>query len=341
VFVPGNVFLTGPYRGAPFGLSIVTHAVAGPFDLGNVIVRAAVNVDPHTSQIVVTSDPLPTILQGIPLDLKTVNVTIDRPGFTFNPTNCSPLSVTGTIASTTGASAAVSSPFEAANCANLPFKPSFRVSTQARTSKANGASLDVKVSQKPGEANIQRVDVTLPLALPARLTTLQRACTEAQFNANPAGCPAASNVGMATATTPVLSMPLTGPAYLVSHGGAAFPDLVVVLQGEGITIDLTGNTDIKKGITYSRFETVPDAPIGSFELRLPEGPHSALAANTPGKAKGSLCSSKLSMPTTIAGQNGAVIHQSTPIKVTGCAKAKHRKKAHKKGRRKRKGSGKR
>lgn len=327
---PNPVYLTGPYRGAPFGLSIVTHALAGPFDLGNVIVRAAISIDPRTAQITVTTDPsgpyaIPTILQGIPLDLRTVNVTTDRPGFTFNATSCAAMTVGGTITSTAGTSVGVSSPYQAANCATLPFKPSFTVSTQAKTSKPNGASLDVKVAQKPGEADIHKVDVSLPLALPSRLTTLQKACAGAQFAANPAGCPAGSLVGTATAHTPVLNAPLTGPAYLVSHGGAAFPDLVVVLQGEGIKIELVGNTDIKKGVTFSRFETVPDAPISSFELNLPEGPHSALAAF------GDLCTQNLVMPTTIVGQNGAQVAQSTKIAVGGCPLTVNIKKARVKG----------
>jgi hypothetical protein len=309
---PNPVYLTTGYKGAPFGLSVVVPAIAGPFNLGTVVVRAAINVDPHTSQITITSDPLPTILDGIPLQVRTVNVTVDRAGFMFNPTNCEALSVGATITSTQGATAGVSSQFEAANCANLPFKPAFSASTQAKTSKANGASLVVKVAQKPGEANIHKVNLQLPLALPSRLTTLQKACTEAQFNSNPAGCPPGAVVGTATALTPVLSVPLTGPAYLVSHGGAAFPDVVFLLQGEGVRIDLVGNTDIKKGITFSRFETVPDAPISSFETSLPEGPHSVLAAN------GSLCSQKLVMPTTIVGQNGAQVTQSTKITASGC-----------------------
>jgi hypothetical protein len=312
-YVTGNVFLTGPYKGAPFGLSIVVPAVAGPFNLGNVIVRAAIRVNPQTAQITVTSDPLPQLVDGVPLRLKTVNVTIDRPGFMLNPTNCEQQSIKGTIAAAQGATASVSSPFAVGGCASLPFKPSFTASTRAKTSRANGASLVVKVAQKPGEANIHKVDLQLPLALPTRLTTLHGACTEAQFNTNPAGCPAASIIGTATAVTPVLSVPLTGPAYLVSHGGAAFPDVEFILQGQGVTIVLDGKTDIKKGITYSRFETVPDAPISSFETVLPEGPHSVLAAN------GKLCGQSLAMPTTIVGQNGAQVTQSTNIAVTGCA----------------------
>jgi hypothetical protein len=324
----GQAFLTGPYKGAPFGLSFVVPAVAGPFNLGNVVVRAAIHVDPHTAQITVVSDPLPTILQGIPLDIRAVNVTVDRPGFMFNPTNCEPLTVGGSLTSTQGAVANVSSRFQAANCAALGFHPVFTVSTQAKTTKKNGASLDVKVGYPQGaQANIKSVAVTLPKQLPSRLTTIQQACTEAAFAQNPASCPAGSNIGIATAHTPVLAGAFTGPAYLVSHGGAAFPDVVVVLQGEGITLDLVGNVNIKKGITKSDFATVPDAPISSFELSLPEGPHSALAAVVPAKAKGNLCGQSLTMPTTMTGQNGAVVQQNTKIAVTGCPKVKKKAKA--------------
>jgi hypothetical protein len=346
-WVSGNVFLTGPYKGAPFGLSVVVPTVAGPFKLagsngqGDDVVRAAIRVNPNTSALSVTSDPLPQIIDGVPLRIQTVNVTIDRPGFMFNPTNCAQQAITGTVTSAQGAAANVSSPFAVAGCANLPFKPSFRVSTQAKTSKANGASLDVKVGSSTGQANIAKVHVTLPKQLPARLTTLQKACTDTQFNANPAGCPAASIVGMAVAHTPVLANPLSGPAYLVSHGGVAFPDLVIVLQGEGITLVLDGNTNIKKGITTSTFNSVPDAPVSSFELKLPEGSHSVLATDIPTKAKSSMCGQALTMPTTITGQNGAVVTQTTKIGVTGCPKAKKAKAKKKKGNKKgNKGKGK-
>jgi hypothetical protein len=336
----GQVFLTGPYKGAPFGLSIVVPAVAGPFNLGNVVVRAAIGVDPHTAQITVSSDPLPTILDGIPLQVKTVNVSIDRAGFIFNPTNCEPLSVGGTLTSTQGSSAGVSSRFQAANCAALGFNPSFSVSSQAKTSKKNGASLVVRVGYPSGaQANIRSVAVTLPKQLPARLTTIQQACPEAVFDANPAGCPAGSVIGTGTASTPILAGQATGPVYLVSHGGAAFPDVVVILQDEGVTLDLVGSIDIKHDVTSSTFASVPDAPIGSFQLTLPEGPHSGLAAVVPAKAKASLCGQSLVMPTTITGQNGAVIEQSTKIAVTGCPKAK-KKTAKKKAKRRGKKGGK-
>jgi hypothetical protein len=328
----GQVFITGPYKGAPYGLSIVVPAKAGPYTLsgttgtGTVVVRAAINVDPSNAQLLVTADPLPTVLDGIPLQLRVVNVTIDRPGFTFNPTDCNPLAVTGTLSSTQGQSAQVSSSFQVTNCAALAFKPKFSVSTSGRTSRANGASLDAKVVYPTGsqgtQANIAKVKVDLPKQLPSRLTTLQKACTAATFEANPADCPAASIVGIARASTPVLPVGLSGPVYFVSHGGEAFPSLIVVLQGDGVRVDLTGSTFISKaGITSSTFKTVPDVPISSFELYLPEGAHSALAAN------GNLCKSKLAMPTAFTAQNGAVIHQSTPIAVTGCAKAKTARKA--------------
>ncbi|HEY5344018.1 MAG TPA: hypothetical protein VIJ66_10240 [Solirubrobacteraceae bacterium] len=329
----GQVFLTQGYKGAPFGLSIVVPAVAGPYTLagttgrGTVVVRATINIDPTDAHVTIRSDPLPTSLDGIPLQVKVVNATIDRTEFIFNPTNCSKLAIAGTLSSSEGASAAVSTPFEAANCATLPFKPTFTVSTQGKTSKADGASLNVKLTSKGGpqagggEANIRAVKVDLPKQLPSRLTTLQKACTEAQFNANPAGCPAASDVGTASALTPIFSHPLTGPAYFVSHGGAAFPNLEIVLQGEGVTLILDGNTDIKKGITSSTFRTVPDAPVSSFELKLPAGPYSILGTNLPASARYSLCGQKLAMPTAITGQNGAVIHESTPIAVEGCKPA--------------------
>jgi hypothetical protein len=328
----GKVFITGPYKGAPFGLSILNPAKAGPFNLGYVVVRAKIEVDPTTAALHIVSDPLPTIKDGIPLQIQHVNVTVDKPEFTFNPTDCNAMKLTGTMTSTEGASASVETPFQVTNCASLAFKPAFSVSTSSKTSRVDGASLAVKLtfpSAPAGtQANIAKVKVELPKQLPSRLTTLQKACTEAVFDTNPEGCPAASRVGAAVATTPILAGGLSGPAYFVSHGGAKFPELIVVLKGEnGVTVDLHGETYISKtGITSSTFNTVPDVPVGSFELKLPEGPYSALAA------LGNLCKQKLAMPTEFAAQNGATIHQSTKITVTGCPKSTHvkRKKESKK-----------
>jgi hypothetical protein len=320
----GQVFLTEGYKGAPFGLSILNPAVAGPFDLGQVIVRAKVEVDPHTAALTVTTDPggpyaIPHILDGIPLQIKHVNVLVDRPGFIFNPTNCSPQVITGSITSNEGAQAPVTTPFQATNCAKLRFAPKFSVSTAGRTSKQAGASLKVKLSY-PGApagtyANVAKVKVSLPKQLPSRLTTLQKACTAAAFERNPASCPRESIVGQAKVITPLLPVPLNGPAYFVSHGGEAFPDLTIVLKGYGVTVDLVGSTQIKNGITTSTFKATPDVPFSSFELNLPQGKFSALAANA------NLCTSKLTMPSEFQAQNGALFTQQTKIAVTGCPEA--------------------
>jgi hypothetical protein len=320
------VYLTGPYNGAPFGLSIVDHAEAGPFDLGTVIVRTTVSVDPHTAQVGIKSQPLPRILQGIPTQIRSLTIDVDREGFMFNPTSCDPLAVAAAAVSTEGANAALASRFQAAGCQALAFKPGLAVSTRAKASKIDGASLHVRVTSGAGQANIAKVKIDLPKQLPARLETLQKACRAGVFEANPASCPAASLVGTGTAHTRVLSSQLSGPVYLVSHGRAGFPDLVVVLQGEGVTFDLDGLTGIDDGITSATFRTVPDVPISSFQLSLPEGPSSVLAAYLPAKAGGSLCGRRLAAPTAITGQNGAVIRQSTRIAISGCPK--HRR-AHK------------
>jgi hypothetical protein len=320
----GRVYITGPYDGAPFGLSIVEPAVAGPFNLGTVVVRAKVEVNPLTAQLTVTTDPtgphsIPTILDGIPLQIRHVNVSIDREKFTFDPTSCEKMAIESSITSTQGATSNLSVPFQVSNCASLPFKPTFAVSSAAHTSRKNGASLKVKMTF-PKEAfgktaNVGYVQVKLPKQLPSRLSTLQKACVQRVFEANPAQCPEESIVGHAKVVTPVLHAPLEGPAYFVSNGTAKFPELILVLQGEGVTIDLHGETFIsKKGITSSTFETVPDAPFSSFELTLPEGPHSALAANA------DLCKKRLEMPTTIVGQNNAAIEDTTIIKVEGCGR---------------------
>jgi hypothetical protein len=399
--IPGKAYLTGPtppaegsnQSGGPFGLSIVVPVIAGPLNLGTVVVRQSLRIDPRTAQITVVSDPgvggLPIIqdvtgangqTDGIPIRLRRIAVTFERPGgapFMFNPTSCAKLPLTGTVSSTQGASASVSSPFQMAGCAALGFKPRFDLSTSGRTSRRNGAGLHVKLVYPNGggggpggigsQANLAAVKVDLPKQLVSRLATLQGACPAGVFEQNPAACPASSRVGTAGASTPVLpgaggnlsgrdatppggdatppgrDINLIGPAYFVSHGGKRFPELILVLQGDGVTVDLSGETSISKaGITSSTFRTIPDVPVGTFELNLPEGPDSALAAN------GKLCQTVrtvtvakrvkirihghvrtvtrrleqqvdgLVMPTALTAQDGAVIHQNTPIRVTGC-----------------------
>ena len=327
--VPGKIFFTGPHNGGPYGLAVVVSANPGPFHFGNVVVRQSLRINPLTAAVTDVSDPFPTFIHpvgangqtnGVPIKLRRVNFDIDRPGFTFNPTNCDKLQVSGAITSVHGAAANLAVPFQAAECQNLKFAPKFTVSTSGKTSKANGASLTAKVSYPSAPqgtyADIARVKVELPKALPSRLTTLQKACTAAQFEANPAGCPSASFIGHATVHTPILPGALTGPAIFVSHGGEAFPSLEVVLQGDGVTIDLVGSTFISSsGITSTTFKTVPDSPFSTFELVLPEGKYSALAAN------GNLCTQKLVMPNEWVAQDGSVLRQDSTLNVTGCAAA--------------------
>jgi hypothetical protein len=339
---PAPIYLTESYGGAPFGLLIKVPLLVGPFELQTQVVRAKIEVDPHTAQITVTTNPLPQVVDGVPTDLRTVDALIDKPGFMINPTNCEPQEFTGTAYGTPppgvggpGATAAISSHFQMGSCQALTFKPDFKVSVSGKTSRANGESLAASIvypttplgaNQASSQSNIRSVKVDLPKQLPSRLTTLQKACPEKTFEANPAGCPADSRVGQVKVITPLLPVALEGPAYFVSHGGAKFPELIFVIEGDGVTIYVNGETFISpSGITSDTLRTVPDAPISSFTLTFPEGPFSALAAN------GNLCKDKLVMPTAFTAQNGAVIHENTPIGVTSCPKAKKGKKAkHKK-----------
>jgi hypothetical protein len=334
------IYLTGPYEGAPFGLSIVTHVIAGPFDLGTIVTRAKIEINPVTAQIAVTTDPLPQVVDGVPTDLRLIDSVIDREHFMFNPTNCNPSSFSGTAFGApppgTGgphAEAPIESRFQVGSCQSLKFQPTFKVSTSAKTSRVDGASLHVSLSlpEEAGqgvEANVQKVKVSLPKQLPTPLKTLQKACTEKTFAENPANCPAASQVATAKVSTPVLPGGLSGTAYFVSHGGAKYPELIIVLTGEnGVTVQVHGETFISKaGITTGTFSTAPDVPFTNFELTFPERQYPAFTAN------GSLCREKLTMPTEMVGQNGLAIKQTTRIAVTGCPKkVAHRKAKQRRG----------
>jgi hypothetical protein len=344
VTLPGEVFLTEGFDGAPFGVSVKTSAEeVGPFHIGTIIANSIIQVDPNTAAATITAvqamlrepngnltalnAPLPTMIKGVPVQLKQITVNVDRAGFEFNPTNCSgqsitgvPLAVTESLSGAEGATFTGSSPYGVTGCASLPFTPKLTASAAGQGSKLNGTEFKVTVESSHGQANIGKTFLALPIELPSRLTTIQQACLEATFNKNPASCPEGSNIGFAVAHTPVLRKPLQGPAYLVSHGNASFPDVEFVLQGEGILLVLDGKTDIKgkPSITYSRFEAVPDAPVERFETTFPAGPHSALTANVPESEHFNLCKHTLSMPTEITGQNGAVLKQVTNVALIGC-----------------------
>jgi uncharacterized repeat protein (TIGR01451 family) len=327
-YAQGKIYMAGPYEGAPFSIAAITSAKVGPFDLGTVVVHLPLQINPVSAAVSVPAGPadqIPHIIRGIVIHVRDIRVYIDRPNFTLNPTSCQPMSFQATIIGS-GASfndpdnnvpVTLSDPFHASDCANLQFNPTFKVSTSGKPSRENGASLTANLAYPAApqgtQANIAKVKVQLPKQLPSRLTTLQKACIETTFDTNPANCPAGSIVGTATATTPIIPAPLTGPAYFVSHGGAKFPELIIVLQGYGVTLDLHGETFIsKQGITTSTFNTIPDAPVGTFQLNLTQGPHSALAAN------GNLCKTKLTIPTTFTAQNGTQTTQNTKITVTHC-----------------------
>ncbi len=364
-YVPGKLYLSGPFRGQPLSVVSVTSAVVGPFDLGTVVVRFGLHIDPYTAQVSIDpsgSEPIPTIVDGIVTHVRNIRVSVDRPDFTINPTGCDPRPISSALTSSLGQTGSTSTPLQAESCDELAFKPHFTASATGKTSRAKGASLSVNLTMpiKLGtQANIRTVKVELPKQLPAQLRTLQQACTERQFNANPAGCPPGSVVGHAKATTPILPEPLIGPAIFVSHGGEEFPSLILVLQGYGFTIDIVGSTYVspRTGTISSTFKTIPDEPVGSFQLTLPQGRYPALAANA------NLCKltrvvhvkrhvvrdveghrrrvtvkstervpAKLAMPTLFIAQNGHKIRQSTPIAVTGCPRAKKARAKHAKRR---------
>jgi hypothetical protein len=322
----GRVYFTGPYGGGPFGLSLAMPAVAGPFNLGPqgrpLAIRAAIHVNPRTGQATVATDAggpysIPSILEGIVPQIKAIAIAIDRPQFTFNPSNCAPQAFTGVATSTQGATASVSTPFQSTGCDKLPFGPKLTASVVGKPSRKNGIGFNVKIVEGYlHESNAHSVKVELPKQLPSRLSTLQKACRVEVFEANPAGCPPGSIIGTASAVTSVLPVPVAGPVYLVSHGGAKFPEVVMVLQGYGVTIDAYGETFISKaGITSSTFPEIPEAPIPSFELHLPAGPNSVLTAH------GDLCASILRIPTTIVAYNGLTVKESPRIAVGGCPPA--------------------
>ena len=321
--VNGKVFITEPYKGAPFGLSVVVPAVAGPFNLGNVLVRAALQIDPHTLQVTAVSDELPPELDGVPLRMRTLSLTLGaNREFIVNPTSCAPASITATVYSRTpGKSENVANSFAASNCDDLAFKPVVSASTEALSTKANGTGVHLKIAYPlGGQANIAKLAVGFPSLLPVRLATLQQACRAGTFEANPANCPSASDVGSAVARSPLIANPLVGPAYLVSYGSQKFPDVVFVLQGEGIKVEVVGESFVSSsGALKVTFGAVPDARISTFETTLPAGPFSGFTSTKSStQAVGSQCGENLLAPVAMVAHNGATLTQTVKMEITGC-----------------------
>jgi hypothetical protein len=266
----------------------------------------------------ITSDPLPQSIDGIPLQLKTLDLDIDREGFIRNPTTCKPLTIAGTLSSSAGASAAVSTRFQAANCATLPFKPKLTALIHAHVSALSGVHLHVRIRAGRGQASIAKLGLDLPKRLVPRLSTLQKACLASVFAGDPAHCDAASVVGTATILSPVLRDPLSGPVYVLSRGRSSTPELALVLRSEGVLIEVLGQVQIGHASVWASFDSLPDVPFSELDVILAAGPHSLLAANLPAGEHGELCHRRMSMPAQITGQNGAVVKQTIRVERSGC-----------------------
>ena len=319
-YAQGDVYLAGPYKGAPLSIAVVTPAVAGPFDLGAVVVRAALFVDPVTTQIRVVSDPIPSILQGVPLNVRSVAVDMDRENFTKNPTSCDPMSVVGVIGSTFGQLANVSNRFQVGGCPLLGFKPRLAIRLKGSTARRGHPELHAVLTGRPGDANISFTQVTLPRAEFLDQSRIRTVCTRAQFAAD--ACPPSSAYGYAQATTPLLEQPLQGPVYLRSSNNT-LPDLVAKLKGQ-IEVDLVGRIgSSKKGGLRTTFDIVPDAPVSEFTLTM-NGGSAGLLQNSV-----NLCRAKQHADVLMEAHNGMTADQSPRLKVRGCGKA--RKKRSKRG----------
>ncbi|MDW5594609.1 hypothetical protein VSS74_09690 [Conexibacter stalactiti] len=316
--LPGRVYVTGPYKGAPYGLSIVVPAKAGPFDLGTVVVRAAVFVDLRTAALRIASDPLPTILQGIPLQIRSVRVAIDKPGFMLNPTSCAPRTVGAAIAAAGGAVAQRSSRYQVGGCRSLAYTPKLavRVGARGQTRAGRRTSLVATLTQPAAQAANRSVRLALPKVLNARLDVVERACTQAAYDAGT--CGAAARIGSATAVTPLLPKSLSGPAYFVRNPARRLPDIVVQLRGD-VAIDLVGRVVITRDLRLTTtFDRIPDVPLSRFQLTLP-------ASSGPVGVVRDLCTKAARLARARQGlraQNGRLLRRADRLTIAGCAKQK-------------------
>jgi hypothetical protein len=321
IHVGGHVYLAGPYKGAPISFVIITPAVTGPFDLGAVVVRAAVYVDPEKAQGRTVSDPLPTILGGIPLDLRSAVVRVDRPDFTLNPTNCDEKAVLATTTSLFGQPAALSSRFQVGGCKALAFKPKLSLKLKGQSKRTGHPALTGTMRLTPGQANLKQISVALPRSEFLDQAHIGTVCTRVQFAAKQ--CPPGSIYGTATATTPLLDEPLSGPLYLRSSSHE-LPDAVIALHGQ-VDVVAVGRIDSVNGGIRTTFEDIPDAPATKIVVKLKGGKKGLLINSA------NLC--KLKARATRAtvkadGQNGA-IRDFKPAVKSDCPKSHKKKKAHK------------
>ena len=327
--ITGQAFLAGPYKGAPLSMVVVTPATAGPFDLGTVVVRVALRLDPETAQVHAVSDPIPHVFGGALLDIRSVAVHINRKQFALNPTNCSPMAVGATLLGggadpnnpAAFSSDPVSVPFQVSNCDALEFKPKLYLRLFGGTHRAKSPRLRAVLKAREGDANISRVAVSLPHALFLKQSSLNTICTRVQFAAN--ACPAKSIYGFARAFTPLLDKPLEGPVYLRSSDNP-LPDMVTALHGQ-VDVDLVGRIDSVHGGLRTTYDTVPDVPVSKFILTVPGGKKGLLVNSR------NLCQKRAKAIARIKGQNGKKANQRpklrTPCKRYGKPhrhKRKHR-----------------
>lgn len=324
-YVSGNAYLAGPYKGAALSLEIITPAVAGPYDLGAVAVRAALYLNNETSQIHAVSDPIPHILQGIPLDVRSINLELDRSQFTLNPTSCAKKQILGTATSVLGQGASLLSPFQVGDCAKLGFEPKLAIHLKGSTKRGGTPALNATLTypSKGAYANIAKASVALPHSEFLDNAHIKTICTRVQFaeGATPGEkCPPDSIYGFAKATTPLLDMPVEGPVYLRSSSNK-LPDLVAALNGQ-IDVDLDGTIDSIHGGIRNRFEVVPDAPVTRFTLSMQGGKKGLLENST------NLCRSVNRAAANFTAQNGLVDHYQ-PVVTNDCkSKPKAKKKKH-------------
>jgi hypothetical protein len=304
---PTVIYLSGPYKGAPYSLVVKTPAQAGPFDLGVVVVRAAIHIDPATAQVTVKSDPLPQILEGVPISYRTIHVDVNRPDFTLNPTSCDPMSIGATAASDRGTHANLAQRFQVGNCAGLGFKPRLYTRLFGPTRRSAHPRLRAILVARPGDANIARAAVTLPRSQLLDQENIRTVCTRVQFAAR--ACPEASIYGRARAISPLLDQPLEGPVYLRSSNNL-LPDLVAALRGQ-VDVDLVGRIDSTRGGIRTTFDVVPDAPITKFVLTM-QGGGKGLLVNSR-----NLCRKSSFSIVKLDGHNGKMADQR-PRMNTGC-----------------------
>jgi hypothetical protein len=317
LYVSGKVYLAGSYKGAPLSLVVITPAISGPYDLGNVVVRAALQVNPETARVTAATDPLPQILEGIPLRLRSIRIDLNRKHFALNPTNCDPFSVAAKIDGNQGAQANAAQLFQVANCGSLPFEPKLTTRIAGSTSHGGNPALktELTVPQSGPNANVSRVSVTLPHSELLDNAHIKSPCTRVQFSANQ--CPPGSLLGFARADTPLLEKPLEGPVYLRTNGGERkLPDIVAELKGQ-IDINLVGFVESVRGHLRTTFNTVPDAPVSRFTLNL-DGGHKGLLINSI-----NLCSATEQVNVQMTAQSEKTANQN-PVLQTPCGK-KHRR----------------